>query len=215
MANDVEPNASNDHYDDMVRELVDMGDFDQIAAIFRSKDALEEQVNLPEAGGSVTGFLVSPGGWEFQVTSRGESPEAAWSKMLPFIRRMLAEGYKTSVKNRPYQPASSEQPKSDGNSGQPAQQSSSNNDVPLHEGEFVVDRVEITQTGDKRQYKLVGGPWSKFGITVWPEPLAAAKIEMSKLVHGQPIPGGRWIAQVQENVKDGKTLRKVIGLRRG
>lgn len=71
---------------------------------------------------------------------------------------------------------------------------------------FFAQTLSVTSEDDKTFYKVKGGEFSKFGVTVYPEVLRAAGIELKS----QPLDG--WQAWYNETEKDGKTQRKVTRL---
>lgn len=85
--------------------------------------------------------------------------------------------------------------------------------VGLAEGEddvFDVDEVRVEDRNGKKFYKVAGGRWKKYGVTVWDEVLEAAGVKTAQLEGGKTYKMAGWRAFV-ENTPEGKP-HKVVRL---
>ena len=74
---------------------------------------------------------------------------------------------------------------------------------------FIVERLSVKLEDGKFFYKVMGGNFTQYGISVWPEVLQAAKLPTGTVE--MPSING-WTAEYAEQQKDGHTRRKVTRL---
>ena len=74
---------------------------------------------------------------------------------------------------------------------------------------FTAEKLSVRMEDGKFFYKVMGGNFTQYGISVWPEVLQAANLPTDTA--NMPSING-WIAEYTETQKDGKTRRKVTRL---
>jgi hypothetical protein len=75
---------------------------------------------------------------------------------------------------------------------------------------FVAEKLSVKMEDGKYFYKVMGGQFSQWGISVWPEVLLNCKVNITDPANPPLIAG--WTAEYTETQKDGKTRRKVTRL---
>jgi hypothetical protein len=77
---------------------------------------------------------------------------------------------------------------------------------------FIAEKLSVSYHDGKFYTKVMGGKWSQYGITIWDEVLekAGIKIDVSNPQNVPSING--WRADYVEEIKDGKTRRKITRL---
>lgn len=161
---------------------------------------MEDQESLPEAAGSATAMIVGFGGAEVLVTARGVSIDVAYDSLAAKLERLFDAGcfpvkrYTSEydvpgadrdtiptvqapvpepVETKPVvQPTIVSQPipvpVQAGQQAQPTQPAQ-----PLATF-FTAEFMEATTRGGKEYWKVYGGPFVKYGVTIWPEIMEAA-----------------------------------------
>jgi hypothetical protein len=77
---------------------------------------------------------------------------------------------------------------------------------------FIADKLSVSMNNGKYYYKVIGGVFKQYGVTVWPEILVLAGLNVSE---GQPVPNiAGWRAEyIEEDGKEpGKKRMKVTRL---
>lgn len=178
---------------------------------------IDEQVQTilqpTEAGFSTNLFLNHPMMGRVQFTFRGATSQD-WELVLldldHFLRHMKEKGWNfdgvkptvsTSPETIPTVPS------------EPVRQPIDDNGNDLPEIKcFTADKLSVTMKDDKYYYKVIGGVFRQYGVTVWPEVLAAAGLDVSP---GQPVPNiAGWRADyIEEPGKEpGKKRMKITRL---
>ena len=121
------------------------------------KEALEEQPSLPEAGGSATTHIEGPSGVDIMLTSRSYHPYDAFKRLEETVKMLIKQGYKP-IEGGSY-------------SAHKQQQHPADSDVPPNDGYIDIEDFTISLNEGKMYFKIKGGPYKKWGITVWPEVL--------------------------------------------
>jgi hypothetical protein len=75
---------------------------------------------------------------------------------------------------------------------------------------FAAEKLSVSMNDGKFYYKVVGKPFTQFGVPVYEEVLEAAKLDVSNPMQLPNIAG--WKADYIETVKDGKKRMKVTRL---
>lgn len=75
---------------------------------------------------------------------------------------------------------------------------------------FTADKLSVSMHDGKYYYKVVGKPFTQYGVPVWNEVLEAAKLDVSDPNNLPHIAG--WRADYIEQMKDGKKRMKVTRL---
>lgn len=184
-----------DVYDELADELIGNLTKSQLAELLREKAAYESQAVLPEAGGSISGYIQTPGGWECLVTVRGPSIEIAWEQVSSFMKRRMAQGCtpgKGSGQRGVVINQAVSQPADQTNPVKPTQQAPVSNQPDPKTGlyEFRCATLDVSMNGGKTYYKVKSAPGSTFasyGVTCWPEVFAAAGITEASLKHGMDL----------------------------
>ena len=129
----------------------------------------EEKIPLPEAPASINFKVVDKDGFNYQITLRDFSENALMGRVKAIRSWLLENSFvppgKQSTGNGSPPPASVPPP-----STQP------DGDL-LFEAELLVGST----SGDKTYWKVQGGQFSKYGVTIWPEVLDAAGFDASQL----------------------------------
>ncbi len=108
-------------------------------------------------------------GVRFQITSRhGSTPEKIVRNVKTAIAayEMLRQDYPRNV----VQPPAPQEPhyESIDDSGQETPASKT----------FVADKLNVDMHNGKFYFKVIGAPWTQYGVTVWPEVLEQAKVQV-------------------------------------
>lgn len=145
--------------------------------------------SLPPAFTSVTIRAISPEGWpvEFGVNPAPGSTAQA----IAFLEK---HGYQPAET----QPVMAVEPTPVGSPGQTAS--------------FIGGTLTATVDDGKAFWKVKGGAFSKFGIMVWPETLAAAGFDPDKMNPLKPVDLSGW--SIYYTVKDNGQPKKVVRLER-
>jgi hypothetical protein len=171
----------------------------------------QETVAPAEAGFSTNMFLNHPRMGRLQFTFRGATSHD-WGNVLEdvdrFLRYMSEKGWKFDGEKTeapsPAQPPAPDKPKY-----QPIDDSGS--DLPSVNS-FTAEKMTVDMHDGKFFFKVMGGKFTKFGINVWDEVLQAAGLRFDAAQPGNvPLIAG-WRADYIEEVKDGKTRRKITRL---
>jgi hypothetical protein len=162
-----------------------------------------------EAGFSTNMFLNHPKMGRLQFTFRGATSHD-WGVVLEdvdrFLRYMSDKGWKfDGEKAEP--PAQSQQPE------EPKYQpiDSGGNELPPVNS-FTAEKMIVDMHDGKFFFKVMGGNFTKFGINVWDEVLKASGLKFDAATPNIVPNIAGWRADYIEEVKDGKTRRKVTRL---
>jgi hypothetical protein len=77
---------------------------------------------------------------------------------------------------------------------------------------FTVERISIKIEDGHHYYKVMGGKFSKYGCTVWPEVLEAAGLKIDHATGQMNASVNGWTAEYVEFEKDGNKRTKVTRL---
>lgn len=174
-----------------------------------------ENGHLPEAGFSATVKLVNPKtGFEWLVTTRAEQAKDGWPRLALIEEMATKAGYLSMDayidQRKAERSESAAQPAANGNpppmkaASQPAKQQSAETFT------FQGETLEATVNKGKAYWKAKGGKFAKFGVTIWPEVLAAAGFDELDPMEVYNI-GNRVVRYTLK--EDGKP-DKVVGLDR-
>jgi hypothetical protein len=162
-----------------------------------------------EAGFSTNLFLIHPAMGRVQFTFRGATSQD-WGIVLGdldrFLHYMREKGWIFDGKSAGAAPEviPTQEP-----TRQPIDDSGS--DLPEIKS-FYADSLSVSMNNGKYYYKVIGGVFKQYGVTVWPEVLTAAGLNVSE---GQPVPNiAGWKAEyIEEPGKEpGKKRMKVTRL---
>ena len=76
---------------------------------------------------------------------------------------------------------------------------------------ITADSLSVSMKDGKYYYKVIGKPFTQYGITVWPEVLEAAGVMFNDPGHPTTSIAG-WRADYVEEIKDGKKRMKITRL---
>ena len=129
-----------------------------------------------EAPRSVNFYGITSKGWNCQFTVRAVDNETLIADMGDLINRLEAIGVQPKAVGR--------QPEGNGsqNTAPPPQKELHTDDVhPDASYTFEAERMVGSTQGDKVYWKVQGGKFSKYGVTVWPEVLEASGFDPEQL----------------------------------
>ena len=169
-------------------------------------------VDMPEAPASVNMKIVSGKGYDFMFTLRDFDELVLLDRLGTFIKKLESmgmkpangNGYKAPVQSHlPPQPqAPPPQTVDDFPTEQPGQDQKEYDD-------FTAESLTGTMNNGKVYWKVKGGRWAKFGVTVWQEVLEAAGFNFDELDPAQTYDLTGYTATAM--LEDGKP-KKVIKL---
>ena len=174
---------------------------------------LQEIAQPAEAGFSTNMFLNHPMMGRVQFTFRGATARD-WGMVMEDVGRFLHymkdkgwnfDGYAAA---KPAEAPQTPQPP-DPNEPQYTNVDDSGSELPPVKS-FVAERLSVKMEDGKYFYKVMGGQFNQWGISVWPEVLEACRINVTDPASPPSING--WTAEYTEIQKDGKTRRKVTRL---
>jgi hypothetical protein len=146
---------------------------------------------FPEAPFSDTFKWIDSEGYEHMMTVRGwsggkviESVQKAEAKIAE-LGGMAPTKQRVPVSNEPVRVAIDD----------------SGKELPQIKN-FIAEKLSFSNVDGKVYWKVKGGVFTQYGVTVWPETLKAAGLDISE---GKPAPDvNGWIAEFIEYEKDGK-----------
>jgi hypothetical protein len=175
------------------------------------KSELRFANDLPaEAGFSTNLFLNHPITGRQQFTFRGVT-STDWGDVLKdvgrFLQYMQEKGWKFDGE-RAEVPAVIPQASAP---TEPTRQAIDDSGNALPEVKtFTAEKLSVSMNDGKYYYKVIGRPFTQYGVPVWDEVLAAANLDVRE---GQPVPNiAGWKADYIETMKDDKKRMKVIRL---
>jgi hypothetical protein len=182
--------------------------------------ALEQQSDLPEAGGSVNCFIITPAGVQWQVTCRGANGIAAATDMIDTIQFLVGEkGFRlpnspAPAQNLPTQSFQTAQPSTPSvqqTVAKPATVSQQDGDIIQIDVSSL--SVQTTKTGS-RYLRVKGGRWQMWGVPAYEEVMKAYSIDVANVPIAQefqPTRDDLKKAWVKVEVKPGgQTSAKVV-----
>lgn len=141
-------------------------------------------LDLPEAPASATFKTISKSGYHVQFTIRDWSENAMLERTAAFIKRLESGGFvpengygHTPKAEVPITTASHDAPSSSELPmllGSPAPQKA-------EELSFAADELVGSMDKGKVYWKVKGGKYAKYGVTIWPEALSESGIDPAKL----------------------------------
>lgn len=205
-------------------ELKKLDVYDYLALQKRLTD-LENQTRLPEAGGSVNTWMVSPRGVELQITARGESPVEALKQVMIALRygmdhynllpRYSARAVATSAPaNQTPQTPPPANPPTQQPAATPNTPPAARANQPVMPGGSEVIQVrsisKVMNPDGSFRFSVKGGPYLKFGVALWPEVAGAQGMDGASWQAGQEYtpPVGMEYAVC---ATDQKGRKKVVG----
>lgn len=192
----------------------------------------EENASMPEAGGIAFTRLYGANGGEINITARSLTPTQAVVDLLESVRYVMtwqkhmdwkpAKG-KAPQDTYPTIPAESPapivqlktQPQSNVTFSAPpmAQQASYVPDqIVAGTQSFPAEELVATTSQGRTYWKVKGGKYAKWGVTVWPEVLAQAGIDVGQINTQMPFPLVGFTAHY--TMKDDGNPAKVVALTR-
>ena len=157
---------------------------------------------MTESKFSFNCYLDHEDGYGGQMTVRGETSEELAANWDAMAAELSKRGYRRSLRKEGA--PKTEEPKAD--APKTSQPNTTNTSLS-----FDATEIAVSATDGKTYYKVKGGKYAKFGVTVWPEVLTEAGFDLAGLVAGQNYSLDH-IARYEEWDKDGKTQRKVVAL---
>jgi hypothetical protein len=166
---------------------------------------MNERINqLPEAPASLNFFAITSKGWNIQITLRDDDELELLDRFAKLTQ--VLEGWEVSPGGNGRKPASAPPP--------PTQEETTSDngggDLVQETETFAAQRLIGATSGDKTYWKLRGGIYTKYGVTIWPETLEAAGLHNLEPRQEYDLTG--YSATV--SLEGGKP-KKVIKLERG
>ena len=132
----------------------------------------EKKIPLPEAPASLNFRGITQNGWDVQFTLRDADEDALLTRFGSLINKLEAN-YKVVPKGK--------QPNGNGSQNTPVPPPTGNAPPPTEDLFFDAERLVGSTSGDKTYFKVQGGKFSKYGVTIWPEVLEAAGFNPDQL----------------------------------
>lgn len=172
-----------------------------------TEEAQKYWANFPEAPYSDSFKVVDADGYEHLMTIRGWTG-GSLLKSIEAAKKALAEGGYVPAGKPRAQTTQEPERVAVGANGDPL--------PPIKS--FVAEKLSVSFSDGKYYYKVIGGNFTKYGVTVWPEPLIAAGLGVND--DGTPAWGNPpnppsiqgWKAEYIEFEKNGKKQMKVTRL---
>ena len=173
------------------------------------------QPPLPEAPASITTKVYDSNGFEVRLTVRDYSMSDLLKKWIKFSEYLMDNGYTPTNAPRPAAPPQAPPEPTPADieaqanpervaASQPQQAAA----VPPAAGgqSFMAEKLVASMTDGKTYWKIKGGIYQRYGVTVWPEVLQAAQqaglyLSDGELNPAQEYPLGGWIAHFVINEK--------------
>jgi hypothetical protein len=138
----------------------------------------------------------------FQITNRyGASPEKVIRTTQAAIEAYIAirQQFPRTLIAPPAPQEPRYQPIDDGGNDKPAAKT------------FTAERLSIETRDGKHYYKVIGKPFTQYGVRVWQEVLEQANVKIDHAT-GQHTSINGWTAEYVEQERDGKKNLKVVKL---
>lgn len=180
---------------------------EQLAELADLRSSLDRQP-LPEAPASMTAKVVHADTQiEWLVTVREARAARLLISAMPMINEVLAEqgliAMDIYIDSRRVERQESKALPAPAGTTSPAK-----NQLPADALTFKAENLVKSTEGDKTYYKVKGGKFAQYGVTIWPEALAEAGFDLDTLTGVTPLTG--YMAHYILNDK-GKPA-KVVGL---
>lgn len=163
-----------------------------------------EVLELPEAPASVNVYLLDPTGNKVQWTLRDHDESLLANRYSNLMAALFSQGWRQATKQIPTSPQNGSEPELS-----PKEVHAMTGDKDADVRPIPVEEIEREQTPKgKDVFKIRGGNFTKYGITMWPEALPQAYAPDMFEVGVSVTPQRNWIAHVLfEDDKPKKVVR--------
>ena len=154
------------------------------------------QAPLPEAPASLNVKVVDPRGFDVMITLRDYTGKDLLVKWRGMSKYLLDNGYTPTNAPRPAAPPQAPpeptpaeiEAELNPEMAAASQPQAAQAGPPVAGGQsFMADKLTANTTGGSTYWKVRGGRFSKFGVTIWPEVLQAAQ-QVGLILGGQGEP---------------------------
>lgn len=144
------------------------------------------QPPLPEAPASINAKVIDPNGFDVMLTVRDHSMRELFKKWKLFSDQLIKQGFRPTNAPRPAAPPQAPPEPTPAEvearanpervaASQP-QQPQAQAGPPVAGGQsFAAEKLTASMNEGKTYWKVKGGRFLKFGVTIWPETLQAAQ----------------------------------------